>query len=233
MSDETTLRIVEIRNSVKSIVGNSEVVNALAQTTFQGLEPSNIPKALLEGMIRGYSLNDFLTKKIYALPFKDHSNNTQNYSLVTSIADTRSIAVKAGQSGKSAPHYEFSEDGKLPISCSVTVWKKGGDDRGYTATVYFSEYTTGKNLWVKKPLTMIAKVAEVHALRMAFPDELAQHYIEEEFEQDANARSLKDRFIEVDPNEMTIGKNENTDKKTEEENPTVEGAAESNEEAKK
>lgn len=37
--------------------------------------------------------------------------------------------------------------------------------------VSFSEYNTGKSLWASKPGTMIRKVALVHALREAFPDE--------------------------------------------------------------
>ena len=50
----------------------------------------------------------------------------------------------------------------------------------YTAKVYFTEYSTGRNLRNTKPRTMIAKVAEMHALRSAFPEEMAQQYVEEE-----------------------------------------------------
>jgi phage recombination protein Bet len=198
MTEDTTLMIVDARKSVKEIVANSEVVNALAQTTFQGLAPANIPKALLEGMMRGYTLNDFLVKKIYALPFKNHAQGTQAYSLVTSIADSRSIAMRNGQTGKSAPTYTITEDGKSIESCSVTVWTKNGDERGFTATVFFSEYSTGKNLWASKPKTMIAKVAEMHALRMAFPEELAQHYVEEEFEREVETVGTSSRLAEVE-----------------------------------
>ena len=60
----------------------------------------------------------------------------------------------------------------------------------YSATVFFSEYyKTGKNgkpsLWDTKPRTMIAKVAEMHALRMACPEELSKAYIEEDYDQEA------------------------------------------------
>lgn len=223
----TPQQIVEIRTSVKEIVQNAEVVNALAQTTFQDLEPANIPKALLEGMIRGYTLSDFLTKKIYAIPFKDNQRNVQTYSLVNSISDVRSTATRAGQSGKSEPRYEFDEGGKV-ISCSVTVWKRGGDDRGYTAKVYFSEYTTGKNQWAKRPLTMIAKVAEMHALRMAFPDELGQVYVEEEFDREKNSRDFQERFRDIDPQDMTL----KSDAENNQEEESLEGVAEGNEEKK-
>jgi hypothetical protein len=50
--------------------------------------------------------------------------------------------------------------------------------------VELSEYSTGKSLWnsqTGKPATMIKKVAEAQALRMAFQDLLGGTYGEEEF----------------------------------------------------
>jgi phage recombination protein Bet len=52
--------------------------------------------------------------------------------------------------------------------------------------VAFSEYTTGKNLWQTKPETMIKKVAEVAALRMAFPDVLGGVYSDDEMPTDSH-----------------------------------------------
>lgn len=49
--------------------------------------------------------------------------------------------------------------------------------------VPFSEYNTGKGNWAKMPETMIKKVAEAAALRMAFPDDLGGTYIKEEMDQ--------------------------------------------------
>ena len=45
------------------------------------------------------------------------------------------------------------------------------------------EYNTGKAMWAKMPETMIKKVAEAAALRMAFPDELGGLYAQEEMDQ--------------------------------------------------
>lgn len=50
--------------------------------------------------------------------------------------------------------------------------------------VPMSEYNTGKAQWQSKPETMIKKVAEVAALRMAFPDDLGGMYAEEEVQRD-------------------------------------------------
>ncbi len=48
--------------------------------------------------------------------------------------------------------------------------------------VSLSEYNTGRAMWAKIPETMIKKIAEVAALRIAFPDELGELHIEEEME---------------------------------------------------
>lgn len=49
--------------------------------------------------------------------------------------------------------------------------------------VFLEEYDTGKAQWAKMPITMIKKVAECAALRMAFPDELGGVYSAEEMDQ--------------------------------------------------
>lgn len=82
------------------------------------------------------------------------------------------------------PLHEFVKSGgAVPVSASCTVWKMVQGNRvPFTADVLFSEYTTKGGLWVTKPLTMIKKVATVHALRLAFPAKLRGTYIEEEME---------------------------------------------------
>lgn len=166
--------LVKIQNEINAELANKEVFTALVSTTFKGLEPKLVKRAIMEGMMRGFKFKDFLEKNIYAIPYKG------TYSLITSIDYARKIGMRNGVIGKSAPAYEFDEN-KKPVSCTVTITRKAhGVVGAYTATVYFDEYTTGFNLWKTKPKTMIAKVAEMHALRMACPEELAQSYIEEE-----------------------------------------------------
>lgn len=59
--------------------------------------------------------------------------------------------------------------------------------RGYQVpikdTVSLSEYSTGKSGWAKMPGTMIRKVALVHALREAMPEEFTGMYSAEEMDQ--------------------------------------------------
>jgi len=159
-------------------LSNKETLNTLVTTTFKGLSELNVKQAMVEGMIRGFAFKDFLEKNVYAVPYG------QNYSLVTSIDYARKIGMRSGVVGKSEPKYEEDPRGGI-VSCSVTIQRKipGGDTIGdFTAKVYFSEYSTNRNLWASKPRTMLAKVAEMHALRMACPEELAQSYVEEEME---------------------------------------------------
>jgi len=169
--------IKKIQDEIKKELANKNVMNALVATTFKGLAVPQVYLAIQEGMLRGFSFKDFLEKNVYAIPFGN------KYSLVTSVDYARKIGMRSGVVGKSAPTYEEKE-GRI-ISCSVTVKRKVEDYIGdYSATVYFSEYTTGRNLWATKPRTMIAKVAEVHALRMACPEEMAQIYVEEEVQKE-------------------------------------------------
>lgn len=167
-----------VKAEITRELAHPETVKALLDTTFKGLEEATMKRALLEGMIRGFSFKDFLQKDVYAIPYG------QTYSLVTSIDFSRKIGMRSGVIGVTEPVYEFDGgNGSAPFSCSVTVKRRVGQDIGeFSAKVFFKEYTTGANLWKSKPLTMIAKVAEMHAYRKACPEELSQSYVEEEFQ---------------------------------------------------
>ena len=62
--------------------------------------------------------------------------------------------------------------------------------------VALQEYNTGKSLWKSKPATMIRKVALVHCLREAFPDDFAGLYSEEEMPDHSPAPA---QAVEVEP----------------------------------
>jgi len=171
MSD---ISITKVNEEIANNFSNQATANALLATTFKGLNVVVAKEAMLAGMLQGFTFENFLKKDVYAIGYG------QSYSLVTSIDWSRKTASRAGLAGKDAPVYQFDDKGKI-MSCSVTVYKiLDGVRCPFTALVFFKEYTTGKNLWASKPMTMIAKVAEMHALRMAFPEELSQAYVEEE-----------------------------------------------------
>lgn len=172
--------IETINKEISLEIAKPEVQKALLLTTFKGLNLKTMQQAMVEGMMRGFKFKDFLEKNVYAIPFKD------GYSLITSIDYARKVGMRSGVVGTSKPEYQM--DGTKIESCTVTVKKKLGEYVGeYSATVYFEEYyKAGRNgypsLWDSKPRTMIAKVAEMHALRKACPEELAQTYTEEEIQ---------------------------------------------------
>lgn len=181
-----------ITSEVTKELSNVETQKTLLATTFKGFQPALMKQAIMEGMIRGFSFKDFLEKNVYAIPYAN------GYSLITSIDHARKIAMRSGLAGKSAPSYQFGEDGKSVISCTVTVKRASEGVVGdYTATVYFDEFNTKKNLWATKPKVMIAKVAEMHALRSAFPEEMAKSYIEEEMEKEVVAAEPVQVVIDV------------------------------------
>ena len=61
------------------------------------------------------------------------------------------------------------------------AYRKGR--KPYYSEVPMSEYSTGRNQWSKMPGTMITKVAEMHALRGAFPQDFQGMYSPEEMAQ--------------------------------------------------
>lgn len=177
-----------IKNEINKQIADKEVFTTLLQTTFKGLEASTAKRAMLEGAMRGFEFKDFLEKNVYAIPFKG------TYSLVSSIDYARKIGMRSGVVGVSAPILEIIND-KI-ISCTITVKRKIDDYIGeYSATVYFDEYNTGFNLWKTKPKTMIAKVAEMHALRKACPEELSQIYVEEDYQKETAEDTIDDSFL--------------------------------------
>lgn len=182
---ETQAIVVKIQNEVTAQLASKEVMIALISTTFKDFSEIMVKQAITEGMIRGFSFQDFLNKNVYAIKYGN------GYSLVASIDYSRKIGMKSGVVGKSAPIYTYTTDGNIE-TCTITIEKRFTD--GYvgrfTETVYFVEYTTGKNQWVSKPRTMIAKVAEMHALRQACPEELAQSYVEEEVQKEVESPEI-------------------------------------------
>jgi len=224
---ETEVQLTEIRGEIQSLLKNKQAFNDLATTTFKGITVNLIPQILLQGHMMGFTVKDFMVKNIYALPFAG------SFALSVGIDYSRKKAQRSGQTGKSKPIFTETEDGKLE-SCEITVYKKDGHPDGYTALVYFDEYNQGNTMWKKKPRTMLAKVAEMHALRMAFPDELSQVYVEEEVSvmdiepNDSNIQSRMDD-AKKDTN-LTMGSHvKNQEKQTEQKSEDVDAVAESNE----
>lgn len=171
---DTTRSIAVINKEISKELADPAIVRGLLATTFKDFDEKLMRQAIFEGVVRGFTLKDFLQRDVYAIKYGG------GYSLVTSISFARKIAQKNGV-WISGPTYIM--DGKKIVTCSVTAYRRIGKDIAeYTAMVYFDEYNTGKNQWSSRPHTMINKVADAHVYRKACPEELSQAYTEEEFD---------------------------------------------------
>lgn len=77
----------------------------------------------------------------------------------------------------------------------------------FVSKVSFKEFSKGQSTWNQMPATMIRKVAEVQALREAFPTQLGAMYIQEEQRiQDAEYTEVKASSLEALAEQAAEGK---------------------------
>ena len=170
-----------------------------------GYIPENTPPAIVSVFAQTCALHDLspFKKEIYLVKY--NTSQGPQYHTVVGIDGFRIKAARTGQYGgiddarynaHPGGQYETAAgvkvSGKLPVSCSVTVYRIiAGQRCPFTATVIFDEYypavaaaaQSGKQVFSKAatmPFNMIQKCAEAKALKMAFSDELAGLHIEEE-----------------------------------------------------
>jgi hypothetical protein len=216
--EEKSLTTVQkISRELKVELADASTARALLATTFKKFDDKMMKQALMEGMLRGYTFKDFLQRKIYAIKYGE------TYNLISSIEHARERGMRNGLCGKDKPEFTFTtKDGKEVLeSCTVTVKRLSNGHVGeYAATVYFDEfYKPGKtwnekytpSMWDEKPKAMLSKVAEMHALRMAFPEDLSQIYVEEEF--DNRPVHTPDRYAEAAVDSASIRMKKTTNEK--------------------
>jgi phage recombination protein Bet len=197
MNENTNLTITQAVNQEASTfyrdIGKGSAV--LREKLFGKLDDKSMFTAIIEAHALGYRAQDFLSKKVYAIPYGN------SYSLVTSIDDARSNAAATGDyAGSTGGEFTYKDNGRIE-TCSVTVKKfVKGTICDFTATVHFDEYDGKRNLWASKPHTMIAKVAEMHALRKAFPDTVKLYDVAEmPASSTIKVESSQDIKFETDP----------------------------------
>ena len=155
---------------------------------------------------RAYRLNPF-TREAYLIHYDNKSDETP-----ATIVLGKNCYL---QMAERHPAYDGFEAGVIVLNESGVEYREGsiiyeGEELlGGWARVYrkdrtrpsydevkFSEYNTGKSLWAAKPVTMIRKVALVHALREAFPSTYGLTYDESEIgvevDAEGTARELDD-----------------------------------------
>lgn len=101
-------------------------------------------------------------------------------TIIVGIDGFRKIAHRSGMLAGIERGVHRDDEGRL-ISGWAKVWRKDWQHPAHEEAP-FREYNTGKNNWAKMPETMIKKIAEAAALRMAFP-ELGGVYEQAEMDQ--------------------------------------------------
>lgn len=210
-----------------SLINVNQVTPEQIQTLAKaGVIPHDTPPAILEVFAHAcqqHGLSPF-KKEIYLVRY--NTKQGPQYHTIVGIDGFRIKAARTGHyAGFDDPKYNLLADGnfetaamvktsgKLPVSCTVTVYRLVGGQRcPFTSTVVFSEYypavKVGGGGYSKAdtmPFNMIAKCAEAKALKMAFSDELSGLHIEEEaaaFEDVTIEAAKVNPAAEVDPEKL-------------------------------
>ena len=155
---------------------------------------------------RAYRLNPF-TREAYLIHYDNKNDDTpctivlgKNFYLQMAERHPAYDGFEAGVIVLNESGVEYREgsivyEGEELLGGWARVYRKDRTRPSYDE-VKFSEYNTGKSLWAAKPVTMIRKVALVHALREAFPSTYGLTYDESEIsvevDAEGTARELDD-----------------------------------------
>ena len=155
-----------------------------------GIIPADTPPAqiaVFAEVCRRHNLDPFL-KQVYLVGYAG------KYSVIVGIDGFRSRAERTGlHAGTDEAKFNMTSGGqwksaaelapsvKTPTSATVTVYKVVGGVRvPFVHTALFAEFAQRGGKWPVMPYQMLAKVAESHALRKAFPEALSGLHTHEE-----------------------------------------------------
>lgn len=167
------------RNAV-AIVPSAEVTDDELRVLKETLNPDlTNPELRLFALVAKRSGLDPFAKQIFAV------KRAGRVTFQTSQEGYLSIAERTGEyDGCDEPEYGRLKAGH-PEWATVRVYRKGMT-RGVAATAHWDEYYPGDgqgSMWRKMPRVMLAKVARVAALRLAFPYVYADLYSDDEMGQ--------------------------------------------------
>lgn len=172
-----------IRKTVaKNITVNEQVLMLIYKALILGAD-------LLLGEMIGYTdkqgnlvaitSKDFMLRRAYRTGDIERMENNAIY-----------VREKDGEFTKC----EFWETGAVLVGANALI-KRRSSDAEVSITVRFSEYDKGFASWKSIPETMIKKVAMVQCLRLAFPNELAGIYDQDEIKDMGEAKEVKEVAI--------------------------------------
>lgn len=164
------------RQTQDASIWTGEQVDLIKRTVAKGATDDELKLFLYR--CRNLELDPLKPGQIYFIKY-----GTSPGTVVVGIDGFRARAARTGRLSGIKRGALYDVNGKL-VGAWAEVYR---NDWQHPAReeVPLSEYNTGKSQWVKMPETMIKKVAECAALRMAFPDDLGGLYSPEEMDQAA------------------------------------------------
>ncbi len=166
----------------RKIIVSAEQKGLVKSIVFPGCTDGELALYLFECERRGVHPLDRL---IFPVSRNDKDSGGKKITFQCSIDYFRAEASDTGEyDGQDEPIYGPANSDGYPEYATVLVYKKG-IERPITGTARWSEFYPGDKMgfmWKKMPYHMLAKCAEVLALRKAFPKRLSGLYIPEEMQ---------------------------------------------------
>lgn len=208
--------------SVTYALANGENITLDAETVKNYLtngngEVTDKEVAMYVQLCKAQQLNPFL-KEAYLIKYSD---KTPASIVVSKDAFTKRAEAHPQYDGMKSGIIVMNKDGKITeregafhlpnenvVGGWARVYRKDKKNDTYDSVSY-EEYAVKDGngniniMWRSKPGTMIQKVAEVHALRKAFPERLSGMYVEDEMEKAQVISTMEMTEDEVQPYDLS------------------------------